>query len=87
MSIIEGARNLEAAKMFYDWALTAEVQALGLKVDAFQTMSNRNAPASEWAPDPSTLKLIDYDFAKYGSSQERRRLLQKWDEEVSTLPR
>jgi iron(III) transport system substrate-binding protein len=38
------------------------------------------------APDPASLKLIDYDFAKYGSSEERRRLLQKWDVDVSTLP-
>ena len=38
------------------------------------------------APDFSKIKLIDYDFVKYGSSDERKRLLQKWDEEVSTLP-
>ena len=34
----------------------------------------------------STIKLIDYDFKKYGSSEERKRLLQKWDTEVSSLP-
>jgi iron(III) transport system substrate-binding protein len=34
----------------------------------------------------SQIKLIDYDFKKYGSSDERKRLLQKWDEEVSVLP-
>jgi len=49
-------------------------------------MSNKAAQASEMAPDMSTIKLIDYDFKKYGSSDERKRLLQKWDEEVSTLP-
>ena len=26
--------------------------------------------------------LIDYNFAKYGSSAERKRLLEKWDKEV-----
>ena len=40
----------------------------------------------EATPDLSTLTLIDYDFKKYGSSHERKRLLQKWDEDVSTLP-
>ena len=49
-------------------------------------MSNVAAESSPMAPDMSTIKLIDYDFAKYGSSDERKRLLQKWDEEVSTLP-
>ena len=34
----------------------------------------------ELSPDLSTIKLIDYDFKKYGSSDERKRLLQKWDD-------
>ena len=86
MSIIDGARNLEEAKQFYDWALTAEVQSEAWKVKSYQVPSNVSAETSPDAPDLSTIKLIDYDFAKYGSSDERKRLLQKWDEEVSTLP-
>jgi len=49
-------------------------------------MSNQATQVSEFAPDLSTIKLIDYDFVKYGSSTERQRLLAKWDTEVSTLP-
>jgi iron(III) transport system substrate-binding protein len=86
MSIIEGARNMDEAKQFYDWALTADVQSEAWKVLSFQVPSNVSAETSPQAPDLSTIKLIDYDFAKYGSSDERKRLLQKWDEEVSTLP-
>ena len=86
MSIIAGARNLESAKKFYDWALTPEAQNLALQVNAFQVPSNVNAQTSDKAPDMSTIKLIDYDFVKYGSSDERKRLLKKWDDEVSTLP-
>ena len=86
MSIIDGARNEEEAKKFYDWALSTDAQNLALQVNAFQVPSNKGAETSESAPDMSTIKLIDYDFAKYGSSDERKRLLQKWDEEVSTLP-
>ncbi len=86
MSIIAGARNLDEAKKFYDWALTAEAQALALQANSYQVPSNVNAPTSDKSPDLSSIKLIDYDFAKYGSSDERKRLLQKWDEEVSTLP-
>ena len=86
MSIIKGARNLESAKKFYDWALTKEAQALALEVKAFQVPSNKGAPTSDKAPDLSSIKLIDYDFVKYGSSDERKRLLKKWDDEVSTLP-
>jgi iron(III) transport system substrate-binding protein len=32
------------------------------------------------------IKLINYDFVKYGSSAERKRLLKKWDDEVGSLP-
>ena len=28
------------------------------------------------------IKLIDYDFAKFGSSAERKRLLGRWDKEI-----
>lgn len=86
MSIIKGARNPDNARKFYDWALSAEAQSQAWKVKSFQVPSNVNAESSPLAPDPRTIKLIDYDFALYGSSDERKRLLKKWDEEVSTLP-
>ncbi|VAW12166.1 Ferric iron ABC transporter, iron-binding protein [hydrothermal vent metagenome] len=86
MSIIKGARNLDSAKKFYDWALTAETQSRALEVKAYQVPSNKGAKTSPKAPDLSSIKLIDYDFKKYGSSAERKRLLKKWDDEVSNLP-
>jgi iron(III) transport system substrate-binding protein len=87
MSLIKDSRNPENAKKFYDWALQADVQSRSLEVKAFQVMSNKAAESSPQAPDLASIKLIDYDFKKYGSSAERKRLLKKWDDEVSTLPR
>jgi len=87
MSIIKGARNLESAQKWYDWALTAEAQELAAKAQAYQVPSNEDAVAPPEAPDLEQIDLIDYDFKKYGSSDERTRLLQKWDEEVYSLPR
>ena len=86
MSIIKGARHLDAAKKFYDWALRADVQSKAQEVKSFQLPSNKNAKQSPAAPDLSTIKLIAYDFSKYGSSDERKRLLKKWDDEVASLP-
>ncbi len=86
MTIIKGGRNPESAQKFYDWALSAETQSRALEVNAFQVMSNKNAQSSPLAPDLESIKLIDYDFAKYGSADERKRLLKKWDDEVSVLP-
>ena len=87
MSIVKGARNLASAKQFYDFALRAEVQEMAAKAKAYQVPSNAKAKAPPQAPDLKTIKLIDYDFKKYGSSDERKRLLKKWDDEIYTLPR
>jgi iron(III) transport system substrate-binding protein len=82
MSIIKGARNLDSAKKWYDWALTPAAQGLAVQAQAYQVPSNQNSPTPPEAPKFSEIKLIDYDFAKYGSSDERTRLLAKWDAEI-----
>lgn len=82
MSIIKGAPNMENAKIWYDWALSADAQALAVEAAAFQFPSNRNAPIPEAAPDMDTVTLIDYDFERFGSSAERTRLLSRWDVEI-----
>jgi iron(III) transport system substrate-binding protein len=88
MSIIKGAKNLANARKWYDWALSPEGQAIGAanKV-SYQVPSSKKASVPAQAPKLGEIKLIDYDFAKYGSSAERTRLLKKWDAEVSTLPK
>jgi iron(III) transport system substrate-binding protein len=86
MSIIAGARNEDEAKKFYDWALSAPVQSKAQTVKSFQLPSNKGATQSPLAPDLSTIKLIDYDFQKFGSSEERKRLLKRWDDEVASQP-
>lgn len=88
MSIIKGAKNLENARKWYDWALSAEAQAIGSQAKvSYQVPSNKAAPVPAQAPKLSQIKLIPYDFVKYGSSAERKRLLSKWDAEVSTAPK
>ena len=87
MSIIKGARNLDSAKKFYDFALGADIQERAAQAKAYQVPSNASASPPPQAPDLASIKLIDYDFKKYGSSTERKRLLAKWDAEVKSLPR
>jgi iron(III) transport system substrate-binding protein len=87
MTIIKGGRNPEQAKAWYDWALTPEAQSIGAEAKAFQMPSNKNAKIPPQAPRLEQIKVIDYDFGKYGSSAERKRLLSKWDKEVKALPK
>jgi iron(III) transport system substrate-binding protein len=87
MSIIKGARNAEAARKFYEWALTPSAQEMAAAAKQFQLPSNKVAKVDPRVPDFKTIKFIAYDYAKYGASAERRRLIAKWDKEVNALPR
>ena len=81
------ARNLDGAKKFVDWALTAAAQKLGAEAKQFQLPSNKATPVHPLVPDLSKIKLIDYDFVKYGKTAERKRLLSRWDREIGSQPR
>jgi iron(III) transport system substrate-binding protein len=87
MSIVKGARNLDNAKRWYDWALTPEAQKLAAEAKQFQLPSNVASALPPRAPKFSEIKLIDYDFAKYGSSAERKRLIERWDREIGGQPK
>jgi iron(III) transport system substrate-binding protein len=87
MSIIKGARNLESAKKFYEWALTPQAQQFGAASKQFQLPSNKATPIDPRVPDFKKIKFIDYDYAKYGASAERRRLIARWEKDVNSLPR
>jgi iron(III) transport system substrate-binding protein len=87
MSLVKGAKNLENAKVLYDWLLTPEAQAIGAEQKSFQIPSNKASPIPKEAPKLADIKLINYDFAKYGASAERTRLLARWDKEVKSAPK
>ena len=87
MSIIKGARNLEQAKKFYEWALTPQAQQFGAAAKQYQLPSNKSTPVDPNVPDFKKIKLINYDYAKYGASAERRRLIARWEKDVNSLPK
>ncbi|MEP4035587.1 ABC transporter substrate-binding protein [Pseudophaeobacter sp.] len=82
VSIIEGAHNLEEAKKWVEFSLDPAIQSRSVEVQSFQVPSNSKASVAPESPDLATIKLIDYDFATYGSSETRSRLLDRWDDEV-----
>ncbi|MDM0050067.1 ABC transporter substrate-binding protein [Variovorax sp. J22R115] len=87
MSIVKGARNLEQAKKFYEWALTPQAQTFGAAAKQYQLPSNKATAVDPNVPDFKKIKMIDYDYAKYGASAERRRLIARWEKDVNSLPR
>jgi iron(III) transport system substrate-binding protein len=50
MSIIAGGPNPDNAKIWYDWALSADAQELGVEANSFQVPSNANASTPPESP-------------------------------------
>lgn len=82
MSIVKGAKNMDAAKKFYEFALRPDVQGNAVKAQAYQVPSNPGAALPPGAPRLETIKTINYDFAKYGAAETRKRLLGRWSTEI-----
>lgn len=80
MAILKGAPELEAAKIFVDWALTKECQELGQKHGSYQFLTNPNANPPEKALKFKDTKLIDYDLEWSGDN--RNRLVEAWNEAI-----
>ncbi|MBN6064147.1 ABC transporter substrate-binding protein [Aggregatibacter actinomycetemcomitans] len=82
-SIIKGARNLDNAKLFMDYVLSKEVEEIPWReFGLYQIPTNVNAEASPKSVNPKTLQLLDFDFVKFGSSEEGKRLINKWLAEI-----
>ena len=86
MSIVGKARNPESARAFYDWALTPESLEIGYTFSYWQMPAHKNATVVSHVLNTDHAKLIDTELARFGTS-ERRRLFERWDREVSVLPR
>ena len=88
MSIIKGARNLEAAKKFYEWALTPGAQQFGVAAKQFQLPSNKtHTGRSQTCPTSRRSSSSTTTTPSTAPSAERRRLIAKWEKEVNSLPR
>jgi iron(III) transport system substrate-binding protein len=83
MAIVKGAHNLDSAKKFVDWALTVDAQKIGLDVKEYAIPTNKGVPLPPMVPNMAEVKVINYDFAKYGSSETRKRLLERWEKDIN----
>ncbi len=87
IALVKNARNLDNAKRYYDFLMSAQGQAIGAKAGSFQTPANKTFKPDPRIPSMDAVRLIKYDFEKYGKAAERRRLLDRWTREVESLPR
>lgn len=87
IAMVKGQRNKEAAKRYYDWLMSPQGQAIGGRANSLQVPANKTFKADPRIPPIDNVRLIKYDFEKYGKAAERKRLLERWRKEVESLPR
>ncbi len=87
IALVKGARNKEAATRYYDWLMSPEGQGVGARANSLQVPANKTFTPDPRIPKMDNVKLIKYDFEKYGKAAERRRLLERWTKEVESQPR
>ena len=80
-------RNSEAAKRYYDWLMSPAGQGTGGRANSLQFPANKNVKLDPRIPRLDDVRLIKYDFEKYGKAAERRRLIERWTKDVESLPR
>ena len=62
-------------------------QSLGAKANLLQVPANKTFTPDARIPNVTNVRLIKYDFQKYGRAVERRRLIERCEKEVNSLPR
>ncbi|SNT76161.1 ABC transporter substrate-binding protein [Paracoccus seriniphilus] len=82
VSIVAGTPHFESARKWVEYVTSAKGQSAGLEVGVYNIPSNPGAETDPDAPDMASVKLIDYDFATYGASETRERLLERWEKDV-----
>lgn len=79
MGILKGAKHLDAAQKWFDWALTPEVQALGPKYKAYQAPTVSGVQLSH--PELLQVNLIKYDFQWAGNN--KKAFVDKFTNEIA----
>jgi len=87
IALVKGARNKANAQRYYDWLMSPAGQAIGAQAGSLQSPANRTFKPDPRIPSMDGVKLIKYDFEKYGQAAERKRLIDRWTREVESQPR
>jgi len=77
-AILKGAKHMQAAKLWYDWAISVEGQSLGPKYHAYQAPTINGVKLSH--PELLDVNLIDYDFI--WSGENKTAIVDKFTNEI-----
>lgn len=84
MAIIANAPEPEAARLWYDWALSVEAQEIGATVNSLQLPTNPEAAISDLSVNLTEINVVDYNFMAAGTN--RTAVSERFDAEVASIP-
>jgi iron(III) transport system substrate-binding protein len=87
IALVKGSRNPEAARRYYDWLMSPAGQQVGARANSLQVPANKTFRPDPRIPSLEGVRLIKYDFEKFGKAAERKRLVDRWTREVEAMPR
>jgi len=87
IALVKGGKNREAAKRYYDWLMSPAGQSLGARAASLQYPANKTFKVDPRVPTLDSVRLVKYDFERFGRAAERKRLIERWEKEVNSLPR
>jgi iron(III) transport system substrate-binding protein len=87
IALVKGSRNPEAARRYYDWLMSPAGQQVGARANSLQVPANKTFTPDPRIPSLEGVRLIKYDFEKFGKAAERKRLVDRWTREVEAMPR
>ncbi len=80
VSIINGAKNLEAAKILVDWLVSKKGQDVLSSAKTYFYPVNPEASLGKGMPEFSSLKIVSFDAQWAGDN--KKRLVERWVNEV-----
>lgn len=87
IALVKGARNKDAAKNYCDWLMSLAGQSIGAKANSLHSPVNKTYVPDVRIPRMDDVRLVKYDTQKYGCASKRKRLIERWEKEVISLPR
>lgn len=81
VSVLAGARNLEAAKTYMDWILTTDAQDLYKDVPSFAAPTLADAVLGENVPPQDTVNKVEWDLRR--AADGRAEIIERFEAEVA----
>lgn len=84
VAIVKGTKNLDAAKKYVDWAISAEAQDLGPDAGSYQAHTNPECKDDPRITNLDEVNLLPWDFTEAGEA--RAKFTSRFDNEVVAPP-